>query len=169
MREKSRVSKAKTKPVESVLILPDIRSVHNVGALFRTADAIGISRIILSGYTPAPIDRFGRIRTDFAKASLGSEKTVPWEYVKTPASMIKKLKAAGFTIIGIEQSPQSIDYKKIKRSENIAFVLGTETTGVSKTILKQCDIIAEIPMNGIKESLNVSVAAGIVLYRVLDL
>jgi 23S rRNA (guanosine2251-2'-O)-methyltransferase len=151
-----------------LLVLHDIRSVFNVGALFRTADAVGISHIILSGFSPTPIDRFGRARADFAKCSLGSEKTVSWEYVKTPNVKIKKLKTQGFHVVGVEQDKNSIDYKKVMKTEKMIFILGTETTGVSKPLLKLCDTIAEIPMNGMKESLNVSVAGGIVLYRILD-
>ena len=161
-RERSRAKN------EYVVILHDIRSVINVGALFRTADAVGVSKIILSGFSPTPIDRFGRVRADFAKSALGSEQTVAWEYVKTPMAAIKKLKREGFVVVGIEQDKRSVDYKKIQKQPKMAFILGTETTGVSPSLLKQCDIVAEIPMRGMKESLNVAVAAGIVLYRILD-
>jgi len=165
MSDKSRPS-AKNK--EYILILHDIRSVYNVGALFRTADAIGITKIIISGYSPAPVDRFGRSRSDFAKSALGSEKTIPWEYVKTPFVKIKKLKEEGFHIVGVEQDSRSVDYKKVKKMDKMVFVLGTETTGISKNLLNLCDTIVELPMKGMKESLNVSVAGGIVLYRILD-
>jgi 23S rRNA (guanosine2251-2'-O)-methyltransferase len=165
MSDKSRPLKKKQ---EYILVLHDIRSVYNVGALFRTADAIGISQIIISGYSPTPVDRFGRARTDFAKSALGSEKAIPWQYAKTPYAKIKKLKAEGFHIVGVEQDARSIDYKKLKKSDRMVFVLGTETTGISKTLLKLCDTIIELPMSGMKESLNVSVAGGIILYRVLD-
>jgi len=160
-------SKSKT---ESILILHNIRSVVNVGAMFRTADAVGVSRIILSGYTPTPIDRFGRVRNDFAKASLGSEKSVLWKYSENIFDEIKNLKQEDFCILGIEQDKNSVDYKSEELQENkkIAFVVGTETTGIDSEILKLCDTICEIPMNGKKESLNVSVATGIVLYRILD-
>ena len=162
------VKKSSDSKPEYVVILPDIRSVHNVGAIFRTCDAVGVSRIILSGYTPTPIDRFGRTRSDFAKSALGSEKTVPWEYVESVTRQITKLKKEGFVIIGIEQDESSIDYKKVKIPAKAVFVFGTETTGMTKDLIGQCGVIAEIPMNGMKESLNVSVAAGIVLYRWLD-
>ncbi len=162
--------KIKKQKIESVLVLHNIRSVLNVGAMFRTADAIGVSRIILSGYSPTPIDRFGRMRSDFSKASLGSEKTMIWEYVITISPTLKKLKQEGFEIIGVEQDARSVDYKEITLNPNnkVAIVMGTETTGIDSEILKQCDIITEIPMKGMKESLNVSVAAGIILYRLLD-
>jgi len=154
---------------ESILILPDIRSSYNVGALFRTADAAGISKIYLVGITPSPIDRFGRLRSDIAKAALGAEKTVPWEHVEVIGTLITKLKKEGFQIIAIEQSNTATDYKKVKTSAKVAFVLGPEVTGLSSAILKKCDVVAEIPMRGGKESLNVSVAGGIALFRMLGL
>lgn len=165
MAEKSRHPNTQN---EFVLILHNIRSVYNVGALFRTADSVGITRIILSGYSPTPIDRFGRPRSDLAKSALGSELHIPWDYVKTPNARIKSFKQESFTIVGVEQDKVSIDYKKVKKMRKMVFILGTETTGITKSLLRLCDIIAEIPMNGVKESLNVSVAAGIVLYRILD-
>ena len=152
---------------ESVLILQNIRSAHNVGAIFRTADAVGISKIYLVGYTPSPIDRFGRLRQDIAKAALGAEKMIPWESVKTIAPLISRLKKQGFRIIAIEQSPKSIDYKKVRVSARTAFILGAEVEGLPDSVLKKCDAIAEIPMQGGKESLNVSVAAGVALFRML--
>ena len=151
-----------------MLVLHNIRSVHNVGSLFRTADAVGITEIILSGYTPTPTDRFGRMRQDFAKCSLGSEKTVPWEYVKSPNRRISAMRSEGFAVVGVEQDARSVDYKTVRRTPLMAFILGTETTGMSRSLLSLCDQVAEIPMHGGKESLNVSVAGGIVLYRVLD-
>ena len=155
-------------PSEYILLIHDIRSVYNVGALFRTADAVGISRIIISGYSPTPIDRFGRERNDFVKCALGSEKVVPWEYIEMPHEKILDLKKSGFHVIGLEQDERSVDYKQVKKTDKMLFILGTETTGVPKDLLDLCDTIAEIPMQGMKESLNVSVAAGILLYRVID-
>ena len=151
-----------------ILIIHDIRSVHNVGALFRTADSVGISRIIISGYSPTPLDRFGRVRSDMAKSALGAELSVPWEYCENIFEKIQEYKKNNYTVIGLEQHEQSIDYKKIDKTKNMVFIIGTETTGMESTLLAQCDIIAEIPMHGEKESLNVSVATGILLYRVLD-
>ena len=151
-----------------VLMLHDIRSVYNVGALFRTADAIGITSIILSGYSPTPIDRFGRRRPDMAKSALGSEQAIPWEYVDDPLFKIQELKEAGYQIVGVEQDERSVDYKTVEKADRMVFVLGTETTGMIPELVQLCDTVVEIPMNGMKESLNVSVAAGIVLYRILD-
>lgn len=153
-----------------VLILHDIRSVINVGALFRTADAVGIKTIILSGVTPGPTDRFGRKRADFAKAALGAEDFVAWKEVKNIVTFIKSLKRDGFLVCAIEQSKKSIDYKdfKVKRGQKIAIIPGNEVAGVPKNILALADVILELPMNGKKESLNVTVATGIVLYKLLD-
>lgn len=154
---------------ENILILHNIRSVSNVGAMFRTADAAGIDKIYLTGYTPAPLDRFGRKRGDLAKSALGAEEFVPWEQKKSISALLLKLKKDGFLIIGLEQDKKSIDYKKVKIKDKNAFLVGEEVAGISKSNLKKCDIIAEIPMRGKKESLNVSVALGIALFRICNL
>ena len=142
---------------------------ENVGAMFRTADAVGINKIYLVGYTPAPLDRFGRKRGNLAKSALGAEEFVAWEQVKSVASLFTKLKKDSFQIIAIEQDEKSIDYKKVKLSEKNAFIVGTEVTGIPQNILKKCDVIAEIPMLGKKESLNVSVALGVALFGMLKI
>ncbi len=149
------------------LLLHNIRSTHNVGAIFRTADAVKVSKIFISGYTPAPIDRFGRVRQDISKTSLGAEKTVAWESIENIKYLIKKLKKEGFQIVGLEQDKKSIDYRKISKKEKMLIILGTEVSGIEKEILDLCDEIIEIPMLGEKESLNVSVATGIVLYQLI--
>ena len=154
---------------EIILILNDIRSTHNVGAIFRTADACGISAIYLIGTTPTPLDRFGRERADVAKTALGAEKTMPWKYFKSITPVITKLKKDKFVIVAIEQSINSVDYKKINLKNNSAIIVGNEVSGIPKKILEKCDIVAEIPMVGKKESLNVSVATGVVLFRMLNI
>jgi len=143
--------------------------VENVGAMFRTADAAGVDKIYLTGYTPTPIDRFGRKRKDLAKSALGAEEFVPWEQRKNIFTLLSNLKKANYLIIGIEQSKNSINYKKAKLKNKNAFIVGAEVTGIPKNILKKCDIIAEIPMRGKKESLNVSVALGVALFRLLKI
>jgi 23S rRNA (guanosine2251-2'-O)-methyltransferase len=150
------------------LLLHDIRSVHNVGSIFRTADSVGVDKIVLSGFSPAPLDRFKRVRTDLAKVALGAEQSVPWEYSETFLPVIKKYKKEGFQIIALEQSEASVDYKKVKVTKPTLVILGNEPKGISKLLLKHADIIAEIQMKGNKESLNVSVAAGVFLYRLLN-
>lgn len=156
------------KKPEILLLLHDIRSVYNVGAIFRTADSIGVSKIYLSGYTPSPVDRFGNPRSDFAKCALGAEKSVPWEHAKSPAALAKKLKRGGCGIIAVEQAKDSIDYKKARPRASALVIVGNEVKGVSKNLLRLADEVVEIPMKGEKESLNVSVAAGIILYRLFD-
>lgn len=154
---------------EIIVILDNIRSTHNVGSIFRTADALGVKEIILGGTTPTPVDRFGRERHDIAKVSLGAEKSVTWKYKKEVVKEIKKLKKVGYQIVAIEQSAKSVDYKKTKVGTKIVFVMGAEVEGVNKSILKLADQVAEIPMRGKKESLNVSVAFGVALYQILNL
>ena len=153
---------------EIVLILHDIRSTYNVGSVFRTADALGVNKIFLTGYTPTPIDNFGRARKDVAKTALGAEKNILWEHFSTINPVLKKLKKEKFSIIALEQSSKSIDYKKVKPLYPVAVILGNEVLGISSRILKQCDLIMEIPMIGKKESLNVSVATGVALFRIFD-
>ncbi len=155
--------------MKSVLILDNIRSRHNVGSIFRTADCAGISKIYLCGTTSTPLDRFGRPIGEIVKTALGAEKTVKWEYTKTTLAAVKKLKKDGYQIIAIEQTKDSVDYKKVKVKSSVAFVLGNEVDGVSKSVLKLSDVVAEIPLHGSKESLNVSVATGIALFRMLGI
>ena len=154
---------------EFAVIFHNIRSVENVGAMFRTADAAGVDKIYLTGYTPAPTDRFGRVRKDLAKSALGAEKFVPWESKRSLPALMRRLKQKKFQIIAIEQDRNSIDYKEVKLKQRNAFIVGAEVTGIPKNVLEKCDVIAEIPMRGKKESLNVSVALGVVLFRVCDL
>jgi len=154
--------------LRSVAIFYNIRSAYNVGSMFRTADAAGVTKIYLVGHTPAPLDRFGRFRKDIAKAALGAEKTIPWEYEKEILPLLTKLKKENCQIIAIEQSEKSLDYKKVKIKAECAFIVGNEVTGLPKEVLEVADVIAEIPMNGKKESLNVSVAFGVALFRMLE-
>lgn len=153
-----------------IVILQDIRSVYNVGSIFRTADAAGVEKIYLCGITPEPIDRFGRPDQQFVKVSLGAEKTVAWEKIKTAGSLLEKLKKQGYKIWAIEQDKKSTPYYKaalgqIRDKNKLALVFGNEVKGISKTILKKADRILEIPMRGKKESLNVSVTFGIIVFH----
>ncbi len=153
---------------ELVLILDNIRSVFNVGSIFRTAECAGVSKIYLVGVTPDPVDRFGRERKDLAKVALGAEKKVEWEHVKNTSSLLKKFKVDGYQVIALEQAENSVDYKKFKPKFPLALILGEEVKGLSKKILELCDTTIEIPMMGEKESLNVSVATGVALFRILE-
>src|SRR3989344_1025155 len=150
------------------VLLHNIRSAHNVGSIFRTADAAGVSRIFFSGYTPQPVDRFGRARKEIGKTALGAEQSLAWSYRRTPIPLIKKLKAEGFTIVGVEQDPRSRDYHSFIADTQTLFVFGNEVRGLSKTLRDACDILLEIPMRGKKESLNVAVAAGIILFQAIS-
>lgn len=146
------------------VILDNIRSVHNVGSIFRTSDAAGVEKIYLCGTTPTPTDRFGRARNDLAKVSLGAEQSVLWEYVEHTTEIVQKLKDQGIKLFGVEQYEGSVDYTAVSYPKQCAFVFGNEVGGVSLDVLAECDEVIEIPMEGEKESLNVSVAAGIILF-----
>jgi 23S rRNA (guanosine2251-2'-O)-methyltransferase len=162
----SKLMKDKTK--EIIIVLDNIRSVENVGAIFRTADAIGVNKIYLCGITPTPIDRFGRERNDLHKSALGSEKVIPWEYAPATLECVSSLKKEGYTVVSVEQAQNSIDYKEVTPAQKTVCVFGNEVDGVSKDVLNISDIVAEISMSGIKESLNVSVTCGIILFRFFD-
>lgn len=149
-----------------ILILADIRSLHNVGSIFRTADGMGAEKIYLTGYTPEPFDVFGKLRKDFAKTALGAEKYVPWEKAKNAPTIIKQLRKEKYFIASLEQSKTSIPVNSpgVLKHKKIALILGNEVKGIPKSIRKISDAVLEIPMCGKKESLNVSVAAGIAMY-----
>lgn len=153
------------------VVIDNLRSVYNVGSIFRTANASGIEKIYLCGTTPTPLDKKGIPRSDFAKVSLGAEKTVHWEYFESTIELIENLKKENFYIISIEQDENSVDYNKvdINNKKDIAFIIGNEVDGITKNVLDKSDIIAEIPMIGTKESLNVTIAFGIAVYRILGL
>ena len=148
------------KKSEIIVIAHNIRSLHNVGAIFRTSDSFGVSKIYLSGYTGSPPD------PKIAKVALGAEEFVPWEKTKSLMRLVKKLKATGVRVVALENNIafETIQLPKYKAKFPIAVVLGEETKGFKKKELELMDDIIEIPMFGQKESLNVSVACGVVLY-----
>lgn len=150
-----------------VLILENLRSVENTGSIFRTAEGLGVSKIILVGTTPTPVDRFGRKRADFAKVSLGAEEMLEWEYAKEIAPVLKDLREQVFQIISLEQTDASIDLKSFKPESQFALIVGNEVDGVSKEALELSDKVVEIEMLGEKESLNVSVSTGIALFALM--
>jgi tRNA G18 (ribose-2'-O)-methylase SpoU len=155
---------------EIILLAHNIRSTHNVGALFRTAEGFGITKIILSGYSPYPIldadSRLPHIREKLAsqihKTALGAETMVPFEYTEYPP--INSLRQQGFSIVGLEQDTRSTMLQQYRTPQKIALLVGEEVLGISQELRDQCDDFVEIPMVGKKESFNVSVAAGIALY-----
>lgn len=151
------------------LVIHNIRSAHNVGAIFRTAEAVGVKKIYLVGVTPAPVDRFGRVNEKIAKSALGAEFIAPWQSFRTFSACISALKceytlAEIGDIIALEQNKNALDYRDIRSCKNFTLVVGNEVHGLPESVLKKCDKIVEIPMFGKKESLNVSVATGITLY-----
>jgi tRNA G18 (ribose-2'-O)-methylase SpoU len=148
-----------------IMILENIRSAYNVGAIFRTADASGVDKIFLVGYTPTPIDRFGRTQSEIQKTSLGASEYIDWEHKESIVPTVESLKQAGTEVIAIEINNQSeplIDYVP---AEKVAYILGNEVEGVSEEALQLADQVRHLPMLGKKESLNVSVTAGIVMYH----
>lgn len=159
---------------EIILLLHNIRSTHNVGALFRTADGMAVEQIICSGYTPYPEITNDRrlphlrekITRDIKKTALGAEKTVPFTHSEQPP--LDELKEAGYRLVALEQDPRSISIEQYSSPPKIALLLGEEVHGVSAELLDRCDDIIEIPMRGQKESFNVSVAAGIALYQLAE-
>ena len=146
------------------LILDNIRSRENVGSIFRTADAVGVSKIYLCGITPMPPHQ------KISKTALGSENWVSWEYYKQTWRCLLELKSKNkkLKIIGLEQTKDSQNIFKFKPRFPLALVIGNEVKGVSPKILKYCDKKISIPMYGKKESLNVAVAAGISLYQIIN-
>jgi 23S rRNA (guanosine2251-2'-O)-methyltransferase len=146
-----------------ILLLENIRSMHNVGSIFRTADAFLAEAIYLCGYTPSPPHR------DIHKTALGSTETVYWKYFESTAETVKMLKRDGYRVIGVEQVMGSIPLQdfKIAEGERTVFIFGNEVEGVSADVLKYCDACIEIPQFGMKHSLNVSVAAGMVLWELV--
>lgn len=156
---------------EIIVIAHNIRSTHNIGAIFRTAEGFGISKIILSGYTPYPklpgdtrLPHIAeKLHSQIHKTALGAEELVPFEYQTIPD--ISALKQADYRVVGLEQDQRSIALADYKTPEKVALILGEEVEGISKELLEQCDDIIEIPMVGKKESFNVSIAAGIALYQ----
>jgi 23S rRNA (guanosine2251-2'-O)-methyltransferase len=140
------------------LLAYNIRSLWNVGAFFRTCDGLGIEHLYLTGYTPHPP------RTEITKTAIGAELYVPWEHARDPLPVIEKLKKEGWQVVALELTKESIDLSLFKPSDKVCLIAGHELAGVPEQILELCDVVVEIPMHGKKESLNVSVAAGIALH-----
>lgn len=153
---------------DRILVLENIRSAHNVGAIFRTAEAAGIREIVLLGYTPSPHDRFSRPVPEIAKTALGAEVLVPYKTFSKVEEAVGYLKKQNTKVVVVEQTKQAqslFTYEVPK--EPLAFVLGNEVEGVSNSMCQQADTHIYLPMSGEKESLNVAVCAGIVSYFIL--
>lgn len=156
---------------EIIVIAHNIRSTHNVGSIFRTSEGFGVKKIILSGYTPyprLPIDArlphiAEKLTHQIHKTALGAEQMVPYEYCPQPP--LEELIHEGYRIVGLEQDEKSILLPNYQSSEKIALLLGEEVEGITEDLRRSCNDLIEIPMNGKKESFNVSVATGIALYH----
>jgi tRNA G18 (ribose-2'-O)-methylase SpoU len=145
-----------------LIILDNIRSMHNVGSVFRTADAFLAEGFCLCGYTPQPPHR------DIHKTALGATETVDWLYYPTTLEAVQQIKGRGYTLLAIEQAEGSISLEQFDvGNKKIALVFGNEVEGVEAEVLKLCDGCIEIPQLGMKHSLNISVAAGIVLWEIV--
>ena len=143
---------------EIVLLAHNIRSLWNIGSLFRTCDAFGIKKFYLTGYTATPP------RREISKTALGAEEFVPWEHNKDPMEIIKNLKNDGYAIVALELTDDAQALSKFFAPKKLGLIVGHEVTGVPKDIIELCDAKVQIPMKGKKESLNVAVAAGVAMY-----
>ncbi|MEZ4200485.1 MAG: TrmH family RNA methyltransferase [Candidatus Paceibacterota bacterium] len=160
---------------QRVVMLDNIRSAHNVGSIFRTCDGAGVEKLYLIGTTPTPVDRFGRVQPEIAKTSLGATESVAWEQIgsaeslstQTAVAEIESLKQAGYAIVAVEQTPQSVSLTSWQQPQKVCFIFGTERGGLQPELLQIADHIIDIPMHGQKDSLNVSVSVGVVLYQSL--
>lgn len=144
------------------LVLPDIRSLYNVGSFFRTADATGVTKVYCCGTTGTPKN------PKLHKVALGAEHTVPWDYAVDPLVVIAQLRQAGYQIVVVEKTGASILYTNADYADKVALVFGAETSGVPNELLAAADVVAHLPMYGRKNSLNVAVAGGVFLYHLLS-
>jgi len=153
------------------LILHNIRSAYNVGAIFRSADGAGVTKIYLSGYTamPCTADKIDKTSPEkmIEKTALGAQHSVAWEKIENLDALLEKLKNENVRLVGLEKTDQAIEIKKYSPAFPMALILGHEVDGVTNDILEKCQDVIVIPMRGKKESLNVSVAAGIAMYDLL--
>lgn len=155
-----------------VLIIHNVRSCHNVGAMLRLADGLGVKKVFLTGYTPYPAydgdtrlpHLTAKLTRQIHKTALGAEETVSWKYEEDISRVIAELKESGHRIAALEQTSTSIPLPKYIAPQSLALIVGREVEGIETEVLAQCDEAVMIPMQGHKESFNVSVAAGIALY-----
>ena len=141
------------------VVAHNIRSLHNVGSIFRTCDGAGVSKLYLTGYSGVPP------RKEISKTALGADESVSWEFHKDPVSVVQKLKSDGFRIVALEKNNRSLDISAFEPSYPLCMIIGNEIDGVETSLLELSDSVLHIPMRGSKESLNVSVAFGIGIYR----
>ena len=141
------------------ILVENVRSVHNVGSIFRSADGFGAEKIYLTGYTAYPP------RLDLSKTALGAEKSVPWEHIESPINAAKEIISNGISLVLLEQTIKSKPIYDLNWSFPLCFIVGNEVEGVSEELSKLATIHAEIPMRGVKQSLNVSVSTGVAGYE----
>lgn len=141
-------------------VIDNVRSMHNIGSIFRTADGAGVSKLYLCGITATPP------RQEIRKTSLGAEESVEWEYSASPLKVVEKLQAQGVQVVVLEHTTDSIDFREAHYAFPCCLVVGHEHRGVSEAIIEKADLAIDIPMRGIKGSLNVSVAFGITIYEI---
>lgn len=149
------------KQIPVSLLLDDIRSMYNVGAFFRTADAAGVARIYVCGITPLPT------QPGVAKTALGSEAMVPWSYATSAVEQMESLREAGFQLAAVETQPHAVDLFDWEPDFPICMLFGNEVEGLKPELLAACDLSVQIPMLGVKHSLNVATAGGVVMYELL--
>ena len=144
-----------------IAVLENVRSAYNVGSVFRTADAFLIESVYLTGYTAKPPHK------EIKKTALGAEETVNWKHFPAAANAIRELKEAGYRVFAIEQVEHSISLEKIEIADKIAVIFGNEVTGVEQSTIALCDGCIEIPQLGMKHSLNIATAVGVVLWEMV--
>ena len=165
MEELNRLSKDQYREVTKlpvVVVLDNIRSLSNVGSVFRSADAFRIGELFLCGITACPPHR------EIHKTALGADETVPWRYFTTTAEACEELRSMGYRIFAVEQVEGSVMLQDFKAESNMAFILGNEVDGVGDEVLPYCDGAVEIPQQGTKHSLNVSVCSGIIMWNIFQ-
>ena len=165
MQQLGRISVDEYKSSEKsplIIIADNVRSMHNVGSIFRTSDAFLVEKIYLCGITPTPPHR------EIQKTALGATESVDWQYAENTLEVVNQLKKEGWTILALEQTTNSVmlDKLKIEKGEKIAIVLGNEVDGVNQEVINLCNKAVEIPQFGTKHSFNVSVSCGIMLWQV---
>lgn len=165
MQQLGRISVDEFKSSEKsplIIIADNVRSMHNVGSIFRTSDAFLVEKIYLCGITPTPPHR------EIQKTALGATESVDWQYAENTLDVVNQLKKEGWTILALEQTTNSVmlDELKVEKGEKIAIVLGNEVDGVNQEVINLCHKAVEIPQFGTKHSFNVSVSCGIMLWQV---
>ncbi len=149
----------KAKKIPLIVVLDNIRSLNNIGSVFRTADSFAIEKIYLCGITACPPHR------DIYKTALGAEESVTWEYRESTLDVIRELQAKGYKVASIEQATNSVELSDVQKQTKIAVVLGNEVKGVQQEVIDASDICIEIAQYGTKHSLNISVCTGIIVHH----